>query len=257
MAVEMNAVGLGDPWRGHVLRFRDNASGYDFSMTTPARSPRLWKQYLAGALKVYRHFGIEDVLGHDAVADGRSTALFCAATDPAGEMVGGVRIQGPYTWVSEMASLAPWSGRPGGDDLIRMIARRIPRGVVEARGAWVARSVPRRGELAAAISRCIAHAPRIMGVRYGFATVASFTTERHRGSGGVVAELIPPVPYPDERYRTVPIWWDTRTYRVFADGLQYLLMRGELRAMGITDTAPTRAYRPLGHRGESVYAYGR
>lgn len=257
MTVETIAVGQEDPCRGRTAGFRDNVSGYDIRVTTPDRSPGLWHRYLAGAREVYRHFGHEPALEYDSARDGSSTALFFAATDSAGDVVGGLRVQGPYTWVSEVASLQPWAGRPGAADLGLMMARRIPRGVVESRAVWVARDAPRRRDLAAAISRCMAHAPRLLNARYGFATVASFTTERHRASGGVVAQLIPPVPYPDERYRTVPIWWDTRTYRIFADKLQYLLMRGELRAMGIAEPRSQRSHRLLGHGGEECYAYAR
>lgn len=249
MAVETIAVGHELPCSGRVLRFRDNASGYGFWVSTPDRSPHLWDRYLQGALDVYRHYGIQRALAYDTIADGRCTAVFFAATDAWGEVVGGVRVQGPYSWVAEVESLAPWAGRPGAAELSTMFARRIPDGVVEARSAWVAREVPARNELSAAISRCIAHAPRLLGARYGFATVASFTAGRHRGSGGIAAEAIPSVPYPDSRYRTVPIWWDTRMCRLFADRLQYLLMCGELRAMGIADSPPARARRLSGHRG--------
>lgn len=257
MTVEAIAVGQESPCPGRPAGFRDNASGYDIHITTPRHSPGLWHRYLTGARETYRHFGHEPALEYGSVADGSSTTLFFAATDSRGEVVGGLRVQGPYTWVSEVASLGPWAGRPGAADLGLMMARRIPRGVVESRAVWVARDAPGRSALAAAISRCMAHAPRLLDARYGFATVASFTTERHRASGGVVAQLIPPVPYPDERYRTVPIWWDTRTYRIFADKLQYLLMRGELRAMGIAEPRSRRSHRLLGHGGEECYAYGR
>ncbi|MGI5223093.1 hypothetical protein [Nocardia sp. CA-290969] len=258
MTVETIAVGQEDhPCKGRTAGFRDNVSGYDICATTPDHSPELWRRYLAGARETYRHFGNEQALEFDKMADGSSTALFFTATDSAGEVVGGLRVQGPYTWVSEVSSLHPWAGRPGATDLSRMMARRIPRGVVESRALWVGRDAARRGDLTAALSRCIAHAPHLLGARYGFATVASFTAERHRASGGVVAEAITPVPYPDERYRTVPIWWDTRTYHIFADKLQYLLMRGELRAMGLAEPKSRRPNRPLRHSGEECWAYGR
>ncbi|WP_280418723.1 hypothetical protein [Nocardia carnea] len=258
MTVETIAVGQEDhPHHGRAAGFRDNVSGYEICATTPDRSPDLWHRYLAGAQQTYRHFGHEQALEYDAVADGSSTALFFAATDLTGAVVGGLRVQGPYRWVSEVDSLTPWAGRPGATDLSLMMARRIPRGVVESRAVWVARDADRRNDLTAAISRCMAHAPRLLGARYGFATVASFTTERHRASGGMVAQAIPPVPYPDERYRTVPIWWDTRTYDVFADKLQYLLMRGELRAMGLAEPRSSRSVRSLRRGGEECRSHGR
>ncbi|MBF6412188.1 hypothetical protein [Nocardia cyriacigeorgica] len=257
MAVETIAVDLVETCSAPALRFHDIVSGCDFTAATPDADPRLWDRYLRGALDVYRHFRVESALEYDAVADGRSTTLFFTATDRTGAVVAGVRVQGPYLSTAEVGSLAPWTGRPGERELRAMVARRIPRGVVESRGAWVARDVPNRRELGAAISRCIAHTPRILGVRYGFATVASFTTGRHRGSGGVAADLIPAVPYPDDRYQTVPIWWDSRMYRMFADRLQYLLMCDELRDMGVADGALDLVRRGPGRRSESRFGYGR
>lgn len=258
MTVETIAVGREDhPCHGHPARFRDNVSGYDICATTPEQSPELWHRYLDGAYTAYRHFGNEQALEYEDIADGASTTLFFAATDAAGTVAGGLRIQGPYTWVSEVDSLTPWTGRPGAAELGLLMARRIPRGVVETRAVWVARDADRRNDLAAAISRCIAHAPRLLRARYNFATVASFTVDRHRASGGTVAPAIPPVPYPDERYRTVPIWWDTHTCQAFADKLQYLLMRGELRAMGLAEPRTARCIRPLRRGGEEYRSHGR
>ncbi|WP_280450446.1 hypothetical protein [Nocardia cyriacigeorgica] len=91
MAVETIAVDLVETCSAPALRFHDIVSGCDFTATTPDADPRLWDRYLQGALDVYRHFRVESALEYDAVADGRSTTLFFAATDRTGAVVGGGR----------------------------------------------------------------------------------------------------------------------------------------------------------------------
>lgn len=219
-------------------QFIDRASGCRIRLATPAAEPGLWARYLDGALRTYRHFGVERALELPATAAGDTTALFCTATDADGRMVAGVRVQGRYRRVTEVSSLLAWEGRAGESALRMMMAGRLPFGVVEGRGAWVARETPHRNELGAAISRCLAHAPRLLGARFCFATVASFTASRHAASGGITAAQIAPVPYPDERYRTVPIWWDTRLYRTAAAPDQYAAMRAEWADLGVPEPEP-------------------
>ncbi|WP_174372064.1 hypothetical protein [Nocardia pneumoniae] len=244
--VPTNSLGRG------VFRYYDAQSECAFSVAEPSVQPELWHRYLDGALEVYQRFGVEHALEYESVADGRSTSLFFAALDAGGEMVAGVRMQGPYTAARQAHALVEWAGHPGADELHRMIADRIPEGVIEAKGAWVARDAPNRAELSAAISRSVLHAARLLGARYGFATVASFTVGRHQSCGAVPAEGIPAVPYPDERYQTVPLWWDTRSYAAFAEQSQRSLAQAEQKALGVpaarTPDGPCGGVRGAGDR---------
>ncbi|MEV6322474.1 hypothetical protein AB0M45_14960 [Nocardia sp. NPDC051787] len=238
MAVDLIAVVPTNSLGRGGFRYYDAQSECAFFVAEPSVQPELWHRYLDGALEVYQRFGVEQALEYESVTDGRSTSLFFAALDAGGEMVAGVRMQGPYTAARQAHALVEWAGHPGADELRGMIADRIPEGVVEAKGAWVARAAPNRAELSAAISRTVLHAARLLGARYGFATVASFTVGRHQSCGAVPAEGIPAVPYPDERYRTVPLWWDTRSYSAFAEELQRSLVRVEQKALGIPAARP-------------------
>ncbi|MGY4099772.1 hypothetical protein ACW2Q0_09465 [Nocardia sp. R16R-3T] len=220
MTVETVAVGPGGTHDAEVLRFRDMYSGYVFHVATPQAHPDLWRRYLCGALQVYRHYGVDHVLEYDSVVDGRSTSLFFAAVDPSGAVVAGLRAQGPYRMADEVQALRAWAGRPGADGLRTMVADRIPEGVVEVKAVWVARAVEHRAALAAAVSRCVVHAARLLDARFGFVTTATRNITLYRSSGGYVADRTPSVPYPDDRYRTVPMWWDIQTYRTLATKLQ-------------------------------------
>ncbi|MEU4344573.1 hypothetical protein AB0H00_25465 [Nocardia sp. NPDC023852] len=257
MTVEVIAVVPANSLGRGVLRYYDRQSECAFFASQPDVRPVLWNRYLGGALEVYRHFGVEHALEYDAVADGRSTSLFFVAVDSAGEVVAGVRLQGPYADAGQAHALVEWRGHAGENDLRTMIAYRISEGVVEAKGAWVARDATHRSELSAAISRTVLHGARLLGARYGFATVASYTVARHRACGAVPAERIPAVPYPDERYQTVPLWWDTRGYQAFAEEPQRSLVELEQETFGIPGACPPELRRGTGRGREARHRHGR
>lgn len=252
MTVEAIAVVPGDSHGGGIPRFRDARSGCTFFVATPDARPALWDRYLCGALESYRHYGVESALEFEGILDGRSTALFFLGIDPEGAAVAGVRMQGRYSDVDESRGVADWDGHPGAVELRRMVADRIPEGVIEAKGAWVARDSPHRSALGAAVSRTVPHALRVLDARYGFATVATFTIERHRATGAVVAEHIPAAPYPDERYETVPLWWDVEAYQTIAVRAQRERIAAEQRELEWTTRIAVRTGNGSGDR----LAYG-
>ncbi|MCX4097148.1 hypothetical protein [Nocardia sp. alder85J] len=233
MTVDTMAVGPAANPGGGASSFRDSQSESIFHVGTVDSRPDLWAGYLDGALRAYRHYGVERALDIEHTREGGTTSLFFTAVDAAGDVVAGVRMQGPYLELGEVDSLRPWADRHGGAYLRRVVEERIRLGMVEARGAWVARDHPHRRALAAAVSRCIAHGPLLFGVPYGFCTVASFTLDRHRAAGGVAMAEVPAVAYPDERYRTVPVLWDAQSYRAYATAAQYALLRAEWRELGL------------------------
>jgi len=51
----------------------------------------------------------------------------------------------------------------------------------------------------------------LTGFQFFMATAAAFVINRWKTSGGLVAP-IPATPYPDERYQTKMIWWDSRDF---------------------------------------------
>ncbi|MCM6777223.1 hypothetical protein NDR87_27415 [Nocardia sp. CDC159] len=257
MTVEAVAVGPSVSPVAGTLRFRDAQTGSTFHIGSPARRPELWDRYLDGALRAYRHYGVESVLDWKNTRDGKSTALFFAGVNAVGEVVAGVRAQWPCNGVNEIAALREWRGRAGESALRDSIAERMPFGVVEVRGGWVDRSAEDRRALGAAVARCIAYAPMLLGKRFAFGTAASFTADRYSRAGGVIPPEIPSVPFPDTRYRTVPVWWDSWRYREVVGGQQYSLMSAELRELGITDHKGGRSRRESGRGWEVLRTHGR
>ncbi|MBJ8343109.1 hypothetical protein [Antrihabitans sp. YC2-6] len=176
----------------------------------PSEDPELWAAYLAGALDTYRKFGVESALEFEEIRDGSSTSMFLVAISPDGEVVGGVRAQGPYAVADDSHALLEWDGCPGQADLYDMIADRIPEGVVEMKAAWVSDRCPDRK----AITHSLARIPRIavmsrLDARYVIATAGTDPVIKlWVSAGGVIASHIPTAPYPSAQYHATPIWWD-------------------------------------------------
>jgi len=190
----------------------DPASGRQFLVAQPAAQPDLWSAYIEGAWMSYRHHGVERAVDYEHVYDGKSTSLFVVAVEFDGKVVGGARVQGPYTQPDQAYALREWSGRAGTDVLRRQIARRLDDGVVEVKAVWVDNSAPLHNELTSAMARVFVHAMTLSGVRYAFCTAASHAVPRWQSSGGVVSTDVAPVAYPDDRYLTMLLWWDRQNF---------------------------------------------
>jgi hypothetical protein len=189
----------------------DAASDRLLVIARPAAQPDLWAAYLHGARLSYAQHGVESAVDYDHVRDGDSTSLFVAAVESDGRVVGGLRVQGPYTRVDQADALREWAGRAGTTELRRQIGRRLADGVVEVKAVWVDRDAGRHDALTAVLARMFVHLPTLMDVRYAFCTAASHAVPRWESSGGVVCAQVAPVAYPDERYRTLLMWWDRQT----------------------------------------------
>ncbi|WP_415976251.1 hypothetical protein [Rhodococcus sp. 077-4] len=206
--------------------YRDHRSQCHVLATTPARHPALWEQFLDGAEESYERHGVAAALEMSEIRDGNTTALFFAALDRSGQMVGGVRAQGPYSSVEQSHALVEFAEYPEGRrHVLTMLDDRIGHGVVELKSAWVAHDAPRGRAVTAMIAESPAYSTALLGARYALATAASHVRAAWLGTGAVVATQIEPIPYPDERYRTEVFWWDRTTLAFDADLTTWRRMR--------------------------------
>ncbi|OBB99612.1 MULTISPECIES: hypothetical protein [unclassified Gordonia (in: high G+C Gram-positive bacteria)] len=186
----------------------DATSDATMVVASPTIVPDLWRQYLDGAHAAYSARGVDDALDYDAISDGSSTTLFCAVLDTAGDIVGGLRVQGPYTLPHQSHAVTEWDGQPGQSELIRAIGARLAGGLIEVKSAFVD---PTSSDAAAAAG-FLARTPLIVmaatGTRHMLATAADYVLARWESGGGRVDTDIPYTPYPDERYRTQAMFWD-------------------------------------------------
>lgn len=207
------------------LRYFEELSGCHVLFETPTERPDLWRHYIDGALNVYQHYGVEVVLDFESIADGSSTAGFFAVLDPDDTMVAGMRVHGPHLTPDEIAGFQPWVGTPDEAGLRAELVERIPLGVVETKGAWSTRARPRPPGLGALLARAIPHAAWLLGVRYVFGASPLHCLDLYRDTGARQPAAAP-VAYPDERYVTVPVWWDDADLAT-ADPVQRALIDGE------------------------------
>ncbi|TQC51187.1 hypothetical protein EEB14_00630 [Rhodococcus sp. WS4] len=203
-----------------TLSVWDPRSQCRFVVARPSAEPGLWEAYLEGAVAGYKKYGAEKALEYHEIRDGSTTALFFVAIQADGSVAGGLRAQGPYLNADEAHAVKEWGNHQGAPALRRMIEDRLPFGVVEVKGAWVSENAPHHGELVGALGRLGTFSLELLEVQFLMATAATHVLETWRSSGGVVADHIPPAPYPDDRYQTCLMWWDRSRRRGRAESVQ-------------------------------------
>jgi hypothetical protein len=199
-------------------------------MSQPALEPDLWMEYLHGAERSYRKHGVESALDVAEICDGHDTAMFWAALDAAGQVIGGVRAKGPLTGPDDSHAVVEWDGQPGLAAVRKMITDRVPFGVLEMKSAFVTGNSDSTKGVTRALARSGFHAMAAMDLQFCMATSAPHVLAKWRSSGGVVAP-IPATPYPDSRYLTKMMWWDRRTFIRHAEPGQVSRIFNEILAM--------------------------
>jgi hypothetical protein len=187
--------------------FEDEASGVHMELHHPLDSPNRWRSYLDGAETQYRSWGILPVLDRPALESGRSTSLFFLAIDASGRVVGGLRCHGPLRSASEAYALVELRESPHLGTIRDLLTRAVPRGVVELKGAWVDRERTPPG-VSDALARCAIHFMDWLGARHAICTCSDVVAKRWTPGGGQAFTDLGTVPYPDDRYRTLLLWWD-------------------------------------------------
>jgi hypothetical protein len=219
------------------LRWWDPDTRCTLVVSHPRTEPDLWREYVRGAQRSYRKHRVERALDMDALRSGKDTSLFFTAVDAAGRVVGGLRTRGPYRSADESHAVVEWAGRRGLSAVRKMIADRLPFGVVEMKTAWVSDEPDRNRALTNTLARAPLHSLVLMDVQFAMATSASHVLDRWLSSGGVVASTIPATPYPDHRYRTQMMWWDKLTFAKHAQPKQVSRYFTEVTALtGDLDT---------------------
>lgn len=204
----------------------------------PSAERELWNEYVRGAQSNYRKHGVECALDPKTLRTGEDTALFSVGINSAGRVVGGLRAKGPHRTVEDSHALIEWSGQPALDSVRKMIADRLPFGVVEMKTAWVCDDPQQSRALTDTLARMPLHAMTLLDIQFAMATAAAYVLKRWLSSGGVLAAKIPATPYPDERYQTKMMWWDSRTFANHADPGQLSRYFAEAQRIGSHTVAP-------------------
>jgi hypothetical protein len=215
---------------GALLSWWDSDAECTVAVCRPADNDSLWQEYLVGAERSYRRHGIEAAIDIDEIRRAGDTTLFWTMVDGAGSVVGGIRAIGPLTSPDETHAVVEWADHPSLPSVRKTIADRIPFGVVEMKSAWVTDAPDRSRALTASLARTGCQVLAVLGVQFGMATGAQHVLARWRSSGGVVAP-IRSTSYPDERFRTKLMWWDSRTVASLAAPTQTAKIIAEMAAI--------------------------
>ncbi|RDH75135.1 hypothetical protein DVS77_28445 [Mycolicibacterium moriokaense] len=208
--VELPRAGLATGVDGALLSWWDPDSECTVAIARPEDNDALWQEYLAGAARSYRRNGIGAAIDIDQIRRSGDTTLFWTMLDAAATVVGGIRAVGPLTSPDETHAVVEWAGQPAQSSVRKMIADRLPFGVVEMKSAWITDDPGRNRRLTATLARAGCHMMAALGVQFCLATCAQHVLARWRSSGGAVAP-IRSTPYPDDRFRTKMMWWDRLT----------------------------------------------
>lgn len=177
-------------------------------MATPAAEPELWRRYLRGARDAYRRHGCAVALDYRAVRSGERTVLFAVVCDPAGEIIGGLRIQDRLATAAASHAVEEWAGQSGQLALVNAIEERLDGGISEVKTAWADERSPFAGLVGPRLARLALPIMLLCDTRYIMATAAEHVLARWASGGGRVDVSVPPTPYPDERYVTRLMWID-------------------------------------------------
>jgi hypothetical protein len=201
-----------------------------FEINRPMDCSDLWNSYLSGAVVSYRQYGVEAALDLPSIVTGASTSLFVVGIDSNGDVVSGLRVQGPLRSSDDAHITQEFSGSP----VVRaIIDEAVPYGVIEIKGCWVDSAIENRSAVSDALARCYVHAMDVLGVRYACCSVAAHAVRRWQSTGGQLVKELAPVPYPDDRYETVMLWWDRTVIDRIADQAQMSQVRRESEQLRI------------------------
>jgi hypothetical protein len=187
-------------------------------------SQRAWARYLDGLTTVYESWGVASIVDRPRL-EREGCQLFWLLRERNGACVGGIRVEGPHPSAGAYAGLAEMGQSPDAGRLTAEVAAVLDAGLVEFKGAWNAQCGRGYG---AVLGRCMQHSLWWLGVPNAFCVSAAHAEGGWISSGARRLDSIAPAPYPDDRYRSVVLWWDgDHTQRIAPH--QQTLIRGERR----------------------------
>lgn len=223
----MNLIGQ-TPWFGASVW--DERCDVRFEINRPIDRQDLWESYLSGAIASYRKHGVELALDLPSIRTGATTSLFTVGVDSNGNVVSGMRVQGPLRSSDDAHITEEFSGSP----VVRaIIDEAAPFGVIEIKGCWVDSAIEGRAAVSDALARCYVHAMDALDAQFACCSVAAHAVRRWQSTGGQLVKGLAPVPYPDDRYETVMLWWDRTTVHSFADPEQLSQIKRESEQLRI------------------------
>jgi len=215
-------------------------TGVRFEGHHPLERPDLWQLYLDEGEGKYRHHGFEGTLRRKELEEGNGVSLFILGFAADGQAVCGVRFHGPLESSKQAALMEEMVDSPEIDDIGRLIDENIRGGVLEVKGAWSKGEAATGFRQIAAITRSSTHAMNWLGAEFAIAAVSDTLVPLGTPAGGRMFGTYA-VPFPDERYRTVAVYWQrSTTYELSTpEHQQAMRMESEQLLRGPSQSGPS------------------
>ena len=212
--------------------FIDQRSGLRIEVHDPATRPDRWLAYLEGATARYEAHDVTSALGRPSPHGRAPATLLYVAVDADDRVVGGLRCHGPLQHPGDAYALQELEDHPRLHAVRDLLAQREPDGVVEVKGVWIDTGLGDSG-LADVLARCYVHAMEWFGASWAMCSAAVEREARWSSTGGRAQEDLAPIAYPDDRYRTVLMWWDAAESERRSAPAQWSLILAERVALGV------------------------
>jgi len=189
--------------RGALSTFWARDAGVFASLHRPQDDRRAWSAYLDGLLDTYAGWGVAHIVDRNRLErDG--CQLFWLLHDVDGRLVGGLRVEGPFSRALDYAGVNEMIGSVDHDRLVLEIGRAAEQGLIEFKGAWTVPDRPGAGQV---LGRCMQHSIWWLDVPQAFCISATHAENRWRTTGAERIGRVAPVTYPTEAYQSVAVLW--------------------------------------------------
>lgn len=193
-----------DTHSGSVATFWAQDASVFATAYVPEHSPEAWRNYVDGLVNTYDGWGVGQIVD-EAQLLGEGCSLFWLLHDLSGQLLGGIRAEGPFRSIEDYAGIHEMADSPDHAQVRAELGAAVDGGLIEAKGGW---SVPDHPGLGAVLGRCIAHSVWWFDVPVGFCSSALHAQSVWERSGARRQDGVAPAPYPDASYETSLMIWD-------------------------------------------------
>ncbi len=186
--------------------FFDESTGLTFEFHHPRARPDVWAEYLDGASAAYARYGVGEAINRARLGDGHGVSVFAVGRRGGGAVRAGVRFHGPLNRIDDSSSLVEMAQSSELERLRNQVARFIPHGVVEIKGAWSSVKGSGPHSMFKSFNRCVVYTLHWLRCEFAIATLAEAHIEPVV-EGGAHLVSTESVPFPSEHYRTVLMGW--------------------------------------------------
>ncbi len=181
----------------------DPEAGMRMTLCTPEEHPDEWAVYLDQAEESYGTHGVEKAVRRNQLEIESCAGFWHIQDRRTGDVVGGMRLHGPYPSVEEAWGIQEFGGFPEYGEVAKIVEPLIPHGLIENKGAYMAVHAKSTLNVPSMFTRAMSLSIEVVRARALMGTTARHTLPLWQYGGCIIPRPDLKVPYPDDRYETV------------------------------------------------------